>query len=214
MPIQVTKIRSEIWAVFDGDQNPVEEVFYRDGEEKLGKAFGFAEISSGTNQEGLPEWYARHGRLETTRVRAMVGNEHVLKVIIDGETENAQKVLEKTWSVLAGQEFVIEKCSKIFYQTTAIVKAEKSFYEVFPFLALSENFIDEFLKNKEQPSPQQMQPQFHLEIRSLFASKNISQQLVIAPRFNSTDKRLFFTRSPLPSPEHKTLVEKILTSST
>lgn len=203
------EIYSEVLFFFEGDQTAISEPLYQEGEEKLGKAFGFAQVQLHNEPSG-PRWQAIHGKLESIKIVVATGHVNILQVQVLGETEDANKALNAVWKELSGEE-ISEECGMILHKTTAMVQSPFRFVDLFPNTGLPLHKIEESLAKKSLKPQMPPTPTLQWDIRVAVGPHIVSLPFQIVPRnsYSKTD-RVFITQSPLPSDQHKQLVKEII----
>ena len=220
MSIRVARTLSGVNAVFAADQRRIQAIFVEDLGPRFGQRFDLTQIGIEPADDGRLLWRGRHGSWRRGEHRLIFdsvhGNEVELGVRVEGETEDAEDLLREVWAELgrlSGEERDLQDVPFYRdYHTRSVVQADRAYWEELPAVGRVETLLRERMGTRLATSP----PHLKLELPVNVAIGGIirTRNLAIETRFTAEDGHHFYFASPLPSADHRALVEAFFESAT
>lgn len=180
---------------------------------RFGTPFDFAQIGVEPLENGGMAWRARRGASRRgehlLRIDSVHGSE--LGVRVNGETADAEHLLLEVWSTLgslAGEEEVaLESVGPAReHETLTVVEADRPYWEHLAPLGEAEAFVRSNLTEIVDESPRH--PKIELPVRVRAGGLILNRKLGIETRYAAGGGRHSSIVSPLPSSEHRKLLER------
>ena len=205
--------------VFGVDQRRTTAIFAREYSERFAPDYDIAQIT--IDQVGNDQfmWRAFQGSWRVSEERVIRfeqvhGNALELGVSVVGRTEDARELLLEVWAALGRlteepERNVDDHEAGREYQTLTIIDADQPYWELFPQIGTVEDALRDRLGNDERlaTSPKHMKVDIpvHLEVGGLVKIRHLR----IETRFTAGDGKCFHVSSPLPSDDHRAMLETL-----
>lgn len=215
--VEVKRLQSTASFLFAADSARLQLPFLVEGGKHLAEEFKAAEV--GVRPGERATWVVQQGEASFNGrpvvVNQIAGTSTELSVTVEGDTPTALDVLRDAWTSLgtiAGEPEVDLRDQGVFhYQTVAIVRLERTAFELFPVLAT----MVECAGGLGVASTTELEtaPRFRIElvVQGPVGGAHVVRKFGIERRVSSTTTdRIFYTTSPLRSDEHLAFLEKLL----
>lgn len=216
--VEVVRVQATVSYVFAADNSRSRAPFDQEIGAALGKEMSAADVIVQPGQR--PAWILRHGTCrfsESRRVvcESIVGTAHELTASVDGPTDDAKDVLNEVWSrlgELTNEDSVdlTEYLGVFAFSTTAIVHVPGGFQGAFPGIDVLSKCAHDKLGNALVQRPGVLRFRVELPVELAVRGLNVQRSFLIEPRFTAEDgDRVYFTVSPLSSPDHIEVLEQL-----
>lgn len=209
---------AESHVIFTGVQ-PIAALPFTDGSTPLVEQLGLSDISVESESGGQAlHWVFKRGgcRIDDRiiSIDTMRGSETHLAATVQGGTEDATAVLDEIWSMLCRQAEIevvkIQELGTMVYSTTAVVGAPFSFDDLFPELARIRKLAEGALSETGARLAGTNLVRVTMNLPILVGNTIVARPLVIEPHRTSTPAdRVLFTRSPLTTEQHASLLQAL-----
>lgn len=214
-PIKVERTLASAIRVFHADRVRAAAPLRAEGARHLARRFDPIDVGAQAGER--PLWMARKGGCKfgdrRIAIEEMHGNENELGVTVDGSTGDAIDVLREVWTHLgafdeAGETALDEAPGITTWSTTTVFSSPKPYGDVLPLAAMARQ---EIIKKLAVPYLDDGEP-FKLEIPFTLSISGVTttQSFSIERRFTArAEDRVYWSRSPLNSEDHLTLLETL-----
>lgn len=212
----VQRTLARVIRVFHADRLRAAAPLRSDGAKLLADKFDPVDV--GIQAGDRPAWVARKGRCQLGDRRILIeemhGNEQELGVTVDGSTADAIDVLREIWTHLgtfdeAGETALEEAPGVMTFMTTMVFKADRSYRELFPPLAIARREIVKSLALPQLDDGEMFKIQLIFTVSvSGITTTNLAFQLERRDSSRAEDC-VYWSRSPLKSEDHLALIDTI-----
>lgn len=212
----IERTLASVVRVFHADRVRAAAPLRSDGARLLADRFDPVDV--GIQAGDRPAWVARKGRCQLGERRILIeemhGNEHELGVTVDGSTADAIDVLREVWTQLgafdeAGETALDEAPGVMTFMTTMVFKADRSYRELFPPLAVARREVAKSLALPQLDDGEMFKIQLMFTVSiSGITTANLAFHLERRDTSRAEDC-VYWSRSPLKSEDHLALIEKL-----